>query len=456
MIRFIFCLLFLALGIPNAYAEKPVLDVQVVKSASGIGAWLVEDHSVPVISISFSFEGGLLLDPLDKPGVGKLVSILLDEGAGDLKSQQFQEKLSNNAISLSFTPGRDAFHGRLRTITAHKDTAFELLRLALTKPRFDPDALVRMKDANTASIKKDLGDPSWLAARLFNGMLFEGHIYAQPGAGHLLSMQQITRADLLEFVRSQFARNVLRVSIVGDITAGETIELLDRIFGELPEKADIPEVNPATLAHAGKIVLLPLDTPQTYISTGQKGIARDDKDWHAAVIMNYVLGGGSFDARLMREIREKRGLTYGVYSTILNMRGASVLQATMSTANEKAVEALQLLKEEFKKMSAEGVTPEELRDAKSYITGSLALELTSTSDIAETLNALQRDNLSPDYINKRNNMINAVTLADIRRVAARLLKTDEMTVIMVGKPLGIDVDILLDRPPGMKEPPQRK
>ncbi|MDD9900120.1 MAG: pitrilysin family protein [Alphaproteobacteria bacterium] len=303
---------FLFLSVPAHAAEK-VLDVQVIKSPAGIEAWLVEDHSVPVISVNFSFEGGLALDPANKPGVGRLVSILLDEGAGDLDSQGFQEKLSENAISLSFSSGRDDFTGQLKTLTAHQDTAFDLLTLALTKPRFDKDAITRMKNANTSGIKDDLGDPSWLVARTFNGMLFAGHNYARPGYGHLASMESITRKDLVDFTARQFTRNGLKVAIAGDITKDAAAAMLDLIFGALPEKPapPLPQTGHTNLKHGGKIILLPIDTPQTYISAGSEGISHHDKDWHAAVVMNYILGGGAFDARLMKEIREKRGLTYG-------------------------------------------------------------------------------------------------------------------------------------------------
>lgn len=435
-----------------AFAVKDkVLDIQVVKSPGGITAWLVEDHTVPVISLGFSFEGGIGHDPEDKPGVAKLVSILLDEGAGDIKSQAFQQQLTDNSISMEFTPGRDAFYGKLKTLKEKKEAAFDLLQLALTRPRFDQDAIDRMKNANISQIRDDMGDPSWLSARSFNAMMFEGHYYSRPGNGNLDSMQSITRRDLLEFVQAQFGRDVLKVSIAGDITKDEAEKLLDRVFGALPEKSEPLDIKPAEFTNVGKVVLLPLDTPQTYIVAGEQGIPRSDKEWHAAVIMNYILGGGSFDARLMKEIREKRGLTYGVYSNMINMKQAAVLQVNMSSSNEKVKEALGVLKDEWTKMAAKGPTETELQDAKSYLTGSLLLNLTSTGDITDTMNSLQRDGESPDYINRRNSILNAVTIQDVRRAAARVLKPENLTVILVGKPQNINVDTLLDHPPGMGE-----
>jgi zinc protease len=452
MKKFIALIVFaLALAaIPAQAAKDKILDVQVVKSKSGIEGWLVQDKTVPVIAISFSFEGGLAFDPDDKPGVGRLVSILLDEGAGETKSQEFQQKLSDNAISMKFIAGRDAFYGNLKTLKENKDVAFDLLRLALTRPRFDAEAVTRMKNANISGIKNDMGDPSWLSARTFNGMMFEGHYYARPGFGNLESMEAITARDLHDYVRAQFGRNVLKVSIVGDITPEEATLALDRIFSGLPEKAEEAEAKEAALTNVGKTILLPLDTPQTYIIVGQAGIARADKDWHAATVMNYILGGGSFDARLMKEIRDKRGLTYGVYSTLSSQKYASALQVNMSASNEKVEESLRVMRDQWSLMAEKGPSESELKDAKAYITGSLFLSLTSTDDIAELLNSLQRDGETPDYINRRNKIISDLTIAEVRAVAKRLLVKDNLTTVLVGKPQNINVDILLDRPPGMK------
>lgn len=450
MIRFILAL-SVVLFLTSPAAAK-TLDVQVIKSKSGIEAWLVEDKTVPVISINFSFDGGLVYDPEDKPGVARLVSILLDEGAGEMDSQTFQEKLENNAISLSFSPGRDAFNGQLKTLRDNKDLAFQLLNLALTKPRFDRDAIERMKNANISEIKQNMGDPNWLVARSFNGMLFEGHFYAQPGNGHLDSMSRITRNDLIAYTEDQFARNVLKVSIAGDISKEEAEEALDAIFESLPSTAASFSGDPVELKYPGKTILLPLNTPQTFVIVGEQGLPRTDKDWHAAMVMNYILGGGAFDSRLMKEIREKRGLTYGIYSSVSNMKYVDLIQASMSTSNDKAEEAINILKKEWTQMAETGPTEEEVRDAKDYLTGSLLLELTSTGDISGALNSFQQDGLSHDYINQRNGLIKSISTADVKRAAKRILTIDKLTTILVGQPRNISADVMLDQPPGMREP----
>lgn len=461
MIRFIATLTFALFSVIAAPAfatetvPSKVLDVKAFTTPAGINVWLVEDHSIPVISLNFSFEGGLAHDPEGKPGVARLVSILLDEGAENMDSQAFQTKLSDNAISMGFTAGRDAFFGELRTITDNRTLAFDLLRAALASPRFDDDAIERMKNANAAQIKRDMGDPAWLSARTFNGILFEGHVYALPGYGNLASMQKITKKDLVNFTRAQFSRDVLQVAIAGDLTEAEAKTLVDKTFGALPAKGTAVDGTDIEPQYAGKTILLPLDTPQTYIAIGAPGIPRADNDWHAAVVMNYILGGGSFDSWLMTEVREKRGLTYGIYSSLQSMKHAAISQISLSSSNENVAEAMSIIRSQLQRMAEAGPTEQELKDAKAYLTGSLMLELTSTGDIAGVLNGLQRDDMDAEYINRRNAMLNAITLADVRRVAKRLLKTDLLTTVLVGKPDNVKADIMLDKPPGMAMPETR-
>ena len=442
--------LFLAVASPaHAQDKTPKLDVQTIKLPSGGQAWLVEDHSLPLVTVKFAFTGGLALDPEDKRGVAKLVSVLLDEGAGDMKSQTFQAQLSNHAIGLSFAPGRDAFHGSLRTTSTHRALAFDLLRLALTQPRFDADAITRMKNALTAELKTNLGDPAWLSARTFNGLVFEGHYYAQPGGGTMAGIAAASRRDLQEYVSSQFAQDLLRVVIVGDMTKAEAETMLTEVFGNLPAQGRAPDVKAAVLANAGKTALLPLDTPQTYIAIAQPGIARAAKEWYAAQVMSFILGGGSFDARLMREVREKRGLTYGVYTSLLSQAHGEVLQTTLSAGNEKAAEAVNVIREEFARMAKDGASTQELADAKSYLIGSMPLELTTTGDIADALLSLQLYGLPPDELARRADRIRSVTAKDIRQLSEKLLDPALMTTILVGRPEGIHVDVLLDRAPGL-------
>jgi zinc protease len=454
---FAFILLIIIAFAHSALADSSkVLDVQKLKTPAGIEVWLVQDKTIPVISLSYSFDGGLAYDPDDKPGVGRLVSILLDEGAGDIMSQEFRSSLADNSIDMEFTAGRDAFHGHLKTLKANKDSAFHLLALALNKPRFDSDAVERLRAANIAAIKEDMTDPDWLVDHSFNGMVFEGHPYGAPALGTLDSMTRITRQDLLDYVHAQFGRDVLKVTIAGDISREEATKAVDDIFATLPAQAEKLDEKVPEFKSAGKTIMLPIDAPQTYISAGEAGVKRSDKDWAAATIMNFILGGNSTDARLTRELHKKRGLTSGITSTLTSMKYAGVIQVNFSADNDKVAESLQALQQEWTRLATEGATDEEVQAAKAYLTGSLPLELTSTTSITDRLNELQREGLDSDYINQRNSSVNAVTAADVKRVAARLLKADNLTTIIVGQPQGFSADIMLDHPPGMAVPQQKQ
>jgi len=456
MKNFIILLVLIATFAPSAFADSSkVLDVQKLKTPAGIEVWLVQDKTIPVISMSYSFDGGLAYDPDDKPGVGRLVSILLDEGAGDMTGQEFQSSLADNSIDMKFTAGRDAFYGRLKTLKANKDVSFHLLALALNKPRFDGDAIERLRNANVTVIREDMADPDWLVEHSFNGMVFEGHPYGAPALGTLDSMTKITKQDLLDYVHAQFGRDGLKVTIAGDLSREEATKAVDDVFATLPAQAEQLDEKAPEFKSTGKTIMLPINAPQTYISVGEAGLKRTDKDWAAATIINYILGGNSADARLTREMHKKRGLTSVVTSTLTGMKHAGVIQASFTADNGKVAEGLQALRQEWTRLATDGATDEEVQAAKAYLTGSLPLELTSTSSISDHLNELQREGLDSDYINQRNAAINAVTTPDVKRVSARLLKPDNLTTIIVGQPPGFSADIMLDHPPGMAVPQQK-
>lgn len=448
LIKYSVFALLLCFSLP-ALADK-VLDVQSLETDSGIEIWLVEDHNNPIVALDFSMPGGLALDDMDLPGRAYLASILLDEGAGDLDSQAFQKALADHSINLGFSAGRDFFTGGIKTLTHNLDTAADLLNLALTEPRFDRDAIARMKQSTKASIQQNLSDPGWIAARSYNGLLFEGDAYSLPGQGTLESLEKISRDDLQNFTKSQFVKQGLKVAIAGDITAEEAKALVSRIFDELPD--DSPETPPkkdVQFQNLGKTFLYHFSNPQTHIIAGHKGIAVTDEDWPAAQLINYSLGGGGFDSRLMEEIREKRGLTYGVSSYLASMKRAPMIQVSLSTSSENAAESHSILKQEWARMATTGPTEAELENAKSYLTGSLLLNLTSTNSIAGALNGLQQHGFDADYINRRNERLNAVTMDQARVVAGRLLDPDQLMTITVGEPAGLEPDQHLESIPGM-------
>ncbi|TAN53608.1 MAG: insulinase family protein [Rhodospirillales bacterium] len=430
MIRVLALLAALILALP-AHA----VTVERVVSPGGIEAWLVEDHANPIIALELSFRGGAASEPATKAGLATLMASLLDEGAGPYQSQDFQARLEDQAIHLSFTAGKDSLRGHVKTLSSRKDEAFRLLGLALTQPRFDAEPLARMRNQLLANLARELQSPEAVAGREWFQRAFAGHPYALPANGTPETLKAITRADIKDFAARAIARDTLVVGVVGDITPDELARQLDAVFGPLPAQARLAAVPETTPLADGATIVIPRDLPQSVAVFGGAGIKRGDPDWYAGYVLNYILGGGGFSARLTEEVREKRGLAYSVYSYLGPMDRAAVISGGVATKAERMAESLAIIRAEWRRLRDEGATGEELADAKTYLTGSFALQLSSTEAIASTLVAMQEHRLGIDYLEKRNALIEAVTMADLARVARRLLDPDHLTAVVVGRPL---------------------
>jgi zinc protease len=404
-----------------------------VVSSAGIEAWLVQDASSPLIAFNFAFRGGSAQDPADKAGVAHMAVALLDEGAGDLDARAFHVRLEAKAIELSFAAGRDHISGSVRTLVEHRGEAFHLLKLALTAPRFDADAVEKIRAQILASLRRETTNPTDVAYRSWWATAFPGHPYGRPTKGSLETIPTITPADLKAFTQRVFARDKLKVAIVGNIDAAAAGALVDEVFGALPAKAQLESIPAANPQGLGRVVAVDLDVPQSVLVIGGSGIPRRDPDFMAAYIVNHILGGGSFSSRLYREVREARGLAYSVYSTLVPMEYAALFMGQTATRADRAGQTLELVEQEIRRIAAEGPTAEELAKAKSFLKGSFALRFDTSSKIASQLVAIQLDDLGIDYINRRNDLVDAVTLADVQRVAKRLLDGG-MLVTLVGRP----------------------
>ena len=331
-----------------AFAKEKVLDIQEITSENGITAWLVEDHSLPIIALQFSFKGaGAIQNSADKQGVAQLLSNTMDEGAGDLKSQEFQKALSDNSITLYFNSSRDNFGGQLKTLSRNKDTAFNLLKLALTSPRFDGEPIERMRQSNLSRLKNSMGQPDWINARVFNDVAFAGHPYAQNSGGTLTSLTNITAADLKAHKDNWLTLDRLVIGVTGDIKKDELQSLLDDVFGNLPKTGKENKIQPLKLQNTGQSFLYKKDIPQTIISAALPAIAPTDPDYDILRVMNYIYGGGGFGSKLMEEAREKRGLTYGIYSNVSTPDYINTLRISTSTKNESVKEMLDIIKAEM-------------------------------------------------------------------------------------------------------------
>lgn len=425
---------FMLLCVSTLYAEAG-MKIQRVISPGGIEAWLVENHDVPLIAMRFGFQGGASQDPEGKEGVANFVSGMLDEGAGDLDSIAYQERKEELAVRMEFDASRDAFVGGFQTLTRNAAEGFELLRLALAEPRFDAQAADRIKKQILTGLKFDMNDPRKVASREWFRLAFEGHPYSNPVKGGEKSVAAITTGDLKDYVRRVFTRDTLKIGVVGDIDAKSLGLVLDKVFGGLSAKSDLRPVVEAKPAKGPSRKVVEMNVPQSVAQFGLQGVKRKDEDFIPSYVLNYILGGGGFNSRLMEEVREKRGLAYSVYSFLSPYRHAAVYLGSVATENKSVGKSLDVIRGEFKRMAEKGPSAKELQNAKQYLTGSYPLRFDTSSKIASQLMWIQIEDLGIDYIDNRNSLIEAVTLDDLKRVAKRLLKADGLIVTIVGKPV---------------------
>ncbi len=423
------------LGLTPAAAQGSTMKIQEVTSPGGIKAWLVESHVNPLIAIRFAFVGGASQDAPGKDGQAYFVTSMMDEGAGELDASAFQEREQALAMRMEFDAGRDVMLGNIQTLAENKDEVFDLVRLAMSKPRFDEDALERVRAQILAGLKFDENDPETVASLAWDRLAFNDHPYGRPVKGTMASIAAITSEDLHDYVRRVFARDKLVVSVVGDITAEELGPALDQLFGDLPERSELVQVAEARPPLGPTREVIIMDVPQSVAQFGHRGIARDDDDFIAAYVLNYIIGGGGFSSRLMEEVREKRGLAYSVYSNLYPYQHGAVFVGNVATKNEAVGQSLTVIQDELLRLSEQGPSQEELDSAKSYLTGAYALRFESSTSIASQLLWIQIEDLGIDYITKRNALVEAVTMDDIKRVAKRLLAADQLITTIVGKPV---------------------
>ena len=423
--------------IPSFSQPAAAMNIQQIQSPGGIKAWLVEEHSVPLISLKYAFDGGNSQDPEGKAGVANFITAMMDEGAGDLKSEQYQERMEDLAMRMSYDDTKDSLYGSFETLSANRDKAAELLKLSVQQPRFDQDAVERIRQQLIANLIYADKDPGKVAMREWYAQAFAGHPYARPSSGTVDTVSKITRDDLLAYHKRIFARDNLKVVAVGDITPAELGKLIDDVFGGLPAKADLFPVAKTEPIPGGSQRVIDMGVPQSVAVFGLGAMPRMDPDFMTAFVVNHILGGGGFSAKLMEEVREKRGLAYSVYTYIQPDRYTSILVGSVATKNASMAESLDIIRKEMKKMAENGPTQADLDAAKSYLTGSYALRFDTNSKIASQLLGLMQEGFGPDYVETRNKKIEAITLADAKRVAARLLKPENLIVTVVGKPAGM-------------------
>ncbi len=432
MLRAVFTLLLL-LSAQGAGA----VTIDRVTSSAGIEAWFVEDHVLPVVAIRFAFPGGAALDPAGKGGLATMTAGLLDEGAGSYDTAAFKTRLEDLVVDLGFEAGRDEFRGSLRSLKRNLGQAIDLLRYSLMAPRFEASAIERVRGEIVASLSRHAQSPRALSGRLWMRDAFEPHPYGADVSGTSESIGAITRDDLGGFAAHRLNRAGLVIGVVGDLTKDEVAALVDQVFGGLPIGGADVQIAEARLAENGWVLITRRPVPESAVTFGQTGPRRDDPDWYAARLVNDILGGGGFRGRLMKEIREKRGLAYGVSSDLVSYRHAGLILGNVATVNARVGEVIALVRAQWRHMRDEGPSEAELDDAKSYLIGSFPLNLDTSGRLASLLVEMQIEKLGVDYLDRRAGLFDAVTLDDARRVAHRLLDPDGLSFVVVGDPVGL-------------------
>ncbi len=428
--------LALAAAIAFALPARAELNIQEVTSPGGVTAWLVEDHGIPFVALEIVFKGGTSLDAPGKRGATYLMTGLIEEGAGEMDSRAFAEARDSLAASFSFDAGNDSVSVSARVLTENRDEAVALLHQALVAPRFDQAALDRVREQVLSGLRADAKSPEALAPLAFDRLAFGDHPYGTAKEGTPESVAALTRNDIAAAHKGAMAHDRIYVAAAGDITAAELAALMDTLFADLPATgAPMPDRAPWLLQPGVTVDQFP--SPQSVVFFGHGGITRDDPDFFAAYILNEAMGGGRFSARLMKEVREKRGLTYGIGTYLVPMDHAEMYLGQFSASNDKVAEAISVVRAEWAKVAAEGLTETELDEVKTYLTGSYPLRFAGNGNIANVLVGMQMEDLPIDYAVTRNEKVEAVTMEDIRRVAKRLFLPEELHFVVVGQPTGL-------------------
>ncbi|MCC5973353.1 MAG: insulinase family protein [Rubellimicrobium sp.] len=430
--------LVLALAIAFApVTARAGIEIVELTTPGGIDVWLVEEPSIPFVAIELRFRGGANLDDPARGGAVNLMASLLDEGAGDRDARSFQERREELAASYSFRAFDDMVSISARVLTENRDDAVDLLRLALTEPRFDDEALERVRGQMLAVIASDAMNPRQIASDRFHALAFGDHPYGSQMNGTAETVAALTRNDMIDAHRSALTRAGAYVSAVGDITADEIVLLVDHLLADLPaEGPALPDR--IDLALPGGVTVVPFPGPQSIAFFGHGGLERDDDDFFAAFILNHILGGGGFQSRLMQEVREARGLTYGIGTSLVPRDLSEMWLGSFSSSNDRIAGAIELVREEWGRLASEGVTAEELEAAQTFLTGEYPLRFDGNAEIARIMVGMQMVGLTPDYVLQRNDYVLAVTLDEINRVAAEWLDPDALHFVVVGEPDGLE------------------
>ncbi|HJV75497.1 MAG TPA: pitrilysin family protein [Noviherbaspirillum sp.] len=435
--RFFFLLTLAFVGIAPAQAA---LKIQSWTLANGAKVLFVENHSIPIFDVSVEFDAGSRRDPQGKAGIADLTSAMLARGLREATTPFAEPAMNEAQISDAFADvaaqrgggaGADRAGATLRTLSsrAERDTAIALLARILAQPSFPQDFFARDKARTLAAIKEDETKPESIASKAFWRQLYGTHPYAQQET--VASVEAITREDLVAFHGAHYVANRAVIAMIGDVTRAEADAIAQQLTVRLPQGTPLPPLPPVEIAPAHE-ERIAHPASQAHIMMGVPALARGDADYFPLMVGNYTLGGGGFVSRLTNEVREKRGLSYSVYSYFNPMAQPGPFQAGLQTQKEQTDAALKVVRETIADFLREGPTAKELKAAKDNLVGGFALRIDNNRKILDNIAAIGFYNLPLDYLDTWTANVQKVTTEDIKDAFKRKLSLDRMSTIVVG------------------------
>ena len=407
--------------------------VEVVSPKYGLKAYLLEDKSNPIVSLSFMFAGaGRGAEGKGQEGLAGMTAAMIAEAAGGLDAEEFKEKLAEHAIALGYDAGADDFSGHLLTTREFAPVAYEMLRQTLSSPELAEKDLRRIKKQMLALLASQTESPEQKLSLLMGQKLFGDHLYGRNPLGKKEDIESFSSCDIRDFAAKNFGRSNLIAGIAGDISPAEAGKLLDDVFGVLPAAGAndrVPEIVPDI---AGGFVHQNDNLPQTVSFAAAVGTKRLAADFYPLYIANYILGGAGLNSRLHQAAREKEGLTYGVYTGLSLPAKTAMIVGNFSTTPQNYARMEEVFVAEWNRMGRFGATADELAEAKNYLLNSYNLRFADITNISAMLVYMQRENLGLDFLQKRNDYVREVTLEQVNRAAAKYFTPDNLRLISLG------------------------
>jgi len=426
-----------------------MIQPKIIKTPGGLTAWYAYDPKTPVIAINFAFRGGARLDPAGKAGLSSFAAGILDSGTMNRDPKDFDAYKQDYAIQMGFSADSDQLGGALATLVPDKDKAFDLLHEVLATPRLKDDIFQIIMNQAKISLANVANEPSYLAGRKLQTMLFPNHPYRYPSEGLPETIDKITLKDVESFLKENLSKDRLVISVTGNISEGDAITALDKIFGSLPEKSAKPVDNQVKPVIDGSTEIIDMKIPQSMIYFVLPGITYDDPDFLKAALLMHIMGEEQ-SSRLFREVREKNGLAYAVSSTMVWMQDTGYIIGMVGTTKAKADQSMNIVKHEWAHLKKDGITAEELENAKTFMLHSYPLHFRNSSGISKILLGYQLFHRPVDYFQKREALIKAITLKEMNDFIARVIEPAKLTFVVVGRP---DQAPALDIPSDVKKEP---